>query len=142
MAEREKFPGYGPCLSGPEYDRKITSLYRHAAERPGNRDAIEKELEAGEFFLLIDHRLGTKFPVNKRQALLAAKQRIGEKRMKLVYDYLLASIRKRRFATGMQFLFERMSAEFAKILTAEELDALLDRENGKTPVLPLDTDKL
>jgi len=143
MVEREAFPGYGPRLSGREYDGKIAELYQSLAGNAatGSSD-IEAEIETGEFNLLIDHKLGIDFPADKRAALLDAKRRIGRNRLKLVAAYLGASLRKRGFANAMQVLLEQMCAEFAKILTEEELIALLDRKPGETPILPLDPGKL
>ena len=144
MVKGENKLGYGAQLSGKEYDRKVADLFRNAAQETSTakEKEIERRLEADEFNLLLDYKLGLDFPEYKRQALFAAKMRANGKRLKLVAEFLKQSLVKRQFADGMQIMLDQICAEFSTILSPEEMDALLDLKDGQRLILPLDPEKL
>lgn len=66
---------HGPRLSPEEYRRRIVALHDAAPESGG-----ETALERREFDLRLDHRLGTRFPAQRRERLWAAHQAFQRRR--------------------------------------------------------------
>lgn len=62
---------HGPRISGAEYDRRIIALHAE----PSNAD--EREIRRQELEITIDHRLGTRFPRERREALWNAQQAVA-----------------------------------------------------------------
>ena len=135
---------YGPCLTSEEYQRAVVALYRRAAEgrMPAALGDIEQAIKDAEFNLQIDYKLGRNFPAERRQALLAAKHRAEKGRLSLVRGFVRKLLRKRQFAGAMQLWLERLTEEFAKVLSPDELNALMELKPGEKPVLPIEADKL
>lgn len=70
---------HGPKLSGEEYDHRIVALYADGPALPDHEETAR--LRRAEFDLLIDHRLGTGFPVARRERLWAAQRRLDRRRV-------------------------------------------------------------
>jgi hypothetical protein len=129
---------YGPRLTDAEYEKQIVSLYRSLPPMPSPEQ--DQETRRQELNLAIDHRLGRAFPEERRAALWAVQQRIEKKRLSLAAKYLL-----RRFVSGLlirhaQSLAGYAAAEYAKVLSPEEVRRFLDLKQGERPTLPVDID--
>lgn len=129
---------YGPRLTDAEYEKQIVSLYRSLPPMPSPEQ--DQKTRQQELNLAIDHRLGRGFPEERRAALWAVQQRIEKKRLSLAAKYLL-----RRFVSGLlirhaQSLAGYAAAEYAKVLSPEEVRRFLDLKQGERPTLPVDID--
>ncbi len=83
--------------------------------------------------LAIDHRLGRKFPEDRRDALWAASERVESKRIWLGLKFVLGSLTGR--GAHAQALTRALEREYSTVLTPSELQQFL----GPTPrALPID----
>lgn len=142
--ENDLLSKYGTRLTERQYEQSVSKLYRQAAESLPSAlpQEIEETLKAKEFSLAIDHRLGVNFPIEKREALWSAKQRVEKQRIRLIGRFIKNSILKREFADGMEIVLDQMKKEFSKVLTDEELQAFMELEDGETPVGLIDPERL
>ena len=79
---------HGPKLSAEEFERRIVALYTDGPAMPSA--AEELRLRRAEFELAVDHRLGTAFPLDRRERLWAAQQRVDRRRFWHLFKGLLA----------------------------------------------------
>lgn len=128
---------HGRRLTGAEFDRRVAQL--HAALPPApTRDQL-RALRRAELDLAIDHRLGERFPTERRDALWRIHERLEKKRGRLVLWHLVkhfvpgALDRRARGLAG--YLFD----EYRRVLTQPELSAflgvetLMEREKERLP---------
>lgn len=118
-SQDRRLADFGPKLSRDEYERRIVALHEGAPPLP-DKDA-ERRTRRGELDLLIDYRLGQRFPDSRREALWQAQERLDKRRV----WHLLAGILAH--PTDPSAAVARAQVRgFAKVLTREELRALLD----------------
>ncbi|MBL4570701.1 MAG: hypothetical protein JKY21_06060 [Alcanivorax sp.] len=113
-------PGHGRRLSLREYEAGIVSLYENVPSHPD--PATQKRLAAAELDLLIDHRLGVRFPISRRTELHRVHQRYQKrvgKQLLLFFSRWLLEHRQNRVATGLL-------RDFSSILTRKEFLALFN----------------
>jgi len=80
---------YGPTISSEEFENKVTAL--HLSTPPISTPHQDQRVRHGELNALIDHKLGTGFPVEKRKALWAIQRKLDRKRLLHVLSGLLTS---------------------------------------------------
>lgn len=111
---------HGDRLNIDEYHQRLAELY---ATAPASPDRMQtRALDRAELDLVIDHRLGIRFPRERRDALWATQEQIRARRgillLSAVFGRLLPLSQKRSAA-------QRVEAEYAKVLGAEELRRFL-----------------
>lgn len=131
---------YGPRLTADEYERRIVELHRGLTPMP--TEAQDREVRRLALDLKIDHRLRRDFPRERREALWAIQQRIEKKRLWLALRYFLRRLFPRNLARGAQRLAGYMVDEYAKVLSARELECFFGLHEGQRPTLPIDMDQL
>jgi len=114
---------YGPRLTDDEYERRIIALHRGLPPLPTR--AQDEEIRRRELELAIDHRLGRDFPRERREALWAARQRVEKKRLRFAAAHLLRRLFGRRSARDGERLAQGLMGEYAKVLSAAELERFL-----------------
>ena len=128
--------GHGPRLSDEEHDRRIVQLY---AGRPAAPSRQEQEwLRRQELELAIDHRLGTEFPRERRDALWAIQQRVERRRGRLLLRHLVRRVLPGSLARGAQGLAGFLVDEYAKVLNRKELESFFGEAEARAPALPVD----
>lgn len=137
--------GYGECISGKEYDRRIAELHRHASPMPSKEE--DREIRRKELNLAIDHRLGIKFPQNRRDQLWEVMEHVERKRLWLGLKYVFKKMLMRKAVSkGLVYkangLAGIMVDEFAKILNTQELYRFFQLKPGEHPSLPVDSDEI
>jgi hypothetical protein len=95
-----------------------------------------------ELELAIDHRLGRDFPLERREALWAAKERVEKKRLRLGVKFLVKRLFAKNVNKEAQGLAGYMVDEYAKVLNAAELESFFGLKKGERPELPIDIDEL
>jgi len=131
---------YGPRLTDDEYERRIIELHRGLPPMPTK--AQDEAVRRRELELAIDHRLGRDFPRERRDALWTVQQRIEKKRLRLGFKHLLRRLFGQPLAHDAQRLAKYAADEYAKVLSAPELERFLGvREDGR-PALPIGADQL
>jgi len=128
--------GYGPLLSGEEYEKKIMALYSGLPPVPSREQ--ESEVRRKELELTIDHRLGRDFPRLKREALWAIQQQVEKKRGRLIFKYVLRKIFYKGLIRDALGLAGYLVEEYAKVLNQRELDSFFGPEEARHPGLPVD----
>lgn len=131
---------HGPRITAEEYQRNISELYAQPSPIPA-KDR-ERVIWRRELDLNIDHRLGCRFPQERRDALWAIQERVEKRRFRLVFKHLFRRLFAKWLATNAQQLAGFLVEEYAKVLTPEELQAYFCLSPGEKPVLPIDTDRL
>lgn len=118
-SQDRRLADFGPKLSRDEYERRIVALHEGAPPLP-DEDA-ERRTRRGELDLLIDYRLGQRFPDSRREALWRAQERLDKRRV----WHLLAGILAH--PTDPSAAVARAQVRgFARVLAREELGELLD----------------
>lgn len=115
---------HGPVLSDEEYEQRIFALYDALPPMP-SVDA-ERELRRRELDVLIDHRLGVRFPRERREALWAAQEHIDKRRTRLGVASLARAALPRALQPKSSRLARFAVDEYAKVLTREELARFLE----------------
>jgi hypothetical protein len=131
---------YGPRLTDDEYERRIVELRRGLPPMPTK--AEDGALRRRELELAIDHRLGRDFPRERRDALWTLQQRIEKKRLRLGFKHLLRRLFGQPLVRDAQRLAGYAVDEYAKVLSALELERFLGVPDGQRPALPIDADQL
>lgn len=137
--------GYGECISGKEYDRRIVELHSHASPMPSKEE--DREIRRKELNLAIDHRLGVKFPQNRRDQLWEVMEHVERRRLSLGLKYVFKKVLMRKAvsrglvdkANGLAGI---MVDEFAKILNTQELYRFFQLKPGEQPSLPVDSNEI
>lgn len=118
MVGDETARDYGERLGLAEYERRLTALYSDAPASPDRMQTLA--LDRAEFDLVIDHRLGVKFPRERRDALWAIQERIRNRRGLIILRSLIAKVLARRpfdYPTAA----DTVKAEYSKVLDRDEL---------------------
>src|SRR5689334_12033573 len=105
---------YGPVLSDEEYERRIFELYHALPEMPSAE--AERELRRRELDILVDHRLGSLFPADRREALWAAQQAIERRRLRSAMASMARAVFGTRLSGGRSPLVGFAIDEYAKVL--------------------------
>jgi hypothetical protein len=132
--------GHGPYLSDREYDRKIIELRSTLPSSPTKEQ--DRRARRLELDLDIDHRLGMAFPAERREALWAIQEKVEKKRLRLAFKYILRKVFGRWFIKDVRRLTGFMVDEYAKTLTADELERFFDFKEGRRSSLPIDINQL
>jgi hypothetical protein len=111
-------PDHGPRLSGAEYDRRVVALQEGLPAAPSRSERAR--VRRAEFDLMIDYRLGTRFPGDRREALWAVQQRIERGRVMIGLRRILSGLLPRASERGATRLVRRLEREYAAVLTPEE----------------------
>ncbi|BAV99391.1 hypothetical protein [Lysobacter enzymogenes] len=110
---------FGPKLTRDDYERRIVALHEGAQPMPDAER--ERRTRRGELDLLIDYRLGQRFPDSRREALWQAQERLDKRRLWHLLAGMLAH------PTDPSAAVARAQVRgFAKVLAREELGELLD----------------
>jgi hypothetical protein len=110
---------FGPKLTRDDYERRIVALHEGAPPMPDAER--ERRTRRGELDLLIDYRLGQRFPDSRREALWQAQQRLDKRRVWHLLAGLVAH------PTDPSAAVARAQVRgFAKVLDPAELGVLLD----------------
>ena len=115
-------------LTQQEFEESIANLYQTEYD--------ESILQRRELELTIDHRLGTEFPIDRREQLWEVCQNIERSRLRFAVKWLtnvLTSRLRRRQSTK---LAQVVIDEYAKVLTTQELIMYFGRDATENPSLP------
>ena len=119
--------GYGPRLTGEEYDRAIVALHERLPPMPTREE--DRAARRAELDLAIDHRLGREFPQTKRDALWQVMQSLERRRLRLIGRYLVARVfplgGRWRERAG-QGLARALVGQFSRVLTDRELESFFE----------------
>jgi hypothetical protein len=131
-----KTPDHGPVISDEEYERRMFALYEGLPPIPSRHQ--EHDIRRRELDILIDHRLGSRFPEDRREALWVAHQNVDKRRIRTAIEAFSMSILPggMRRATGR--LAGSAAREYGKVLSQGELDQFLGTDRGQPPALPFD----
>lgn len=129
---------YGPKLSDEEYERAVVELHGRQPDMPSR--AEDREIRRQELFLMIDHRLGTEFPTETREALWRVHQDVERRRLRLVFGSLLRRFSVRGRAQRANTLAARLVDEYARVLGREDAERFFGLEPGEPPSLPVDSE--
>jgi hypothetical protein len=127
---------HGPKISGEEYDKRIVALHENLP--PSLSSDQEREVRRQELEIMIDYRLGTHFPKERREQLWQVADRVDKKRLSLMTSYLLRRPFKGRFLKKSQGLAGYVVDEYAKVLDRSELVMFFGEEETEHPSLPID----
>jgi len=127
---------HGPRLSDSEYERRMVKL--HEGLPPMTSREAEREVRRRELDILIDHRLGTRFPRERRDALWEAQQRVERKRIRLGFEAVALALLPRLFERRANRLAGAAVREYGKVLSEPELRRFLDVAHPNEAVLPFD----
>lgn len=70
---------YGATISQQQYDERVLALHNNAPPIPTAHQDLQ--IRHGELNALIDHKLGTQFPHDRRKALWDIQCRLDRKRL-------------------------------------------------------------
>lgn len=142
MLERTMPPAFdhGPRLSDAEYDRRIVALHEGQPAMPTREQ--DRAIRRRELDLAIDHRLGTAFPQEKRDALWNIQERVEKKRARLAIKSVFRGLLAKGLARDAQAAAAFLIEEYGKVLTRPELESFFGFENGTPPSLPVDLEQL
>src|SRR5574341_628721 len=102
----EREINYGPRLTDEEYERRLVQLHAGLPSMPTKQQ--DREVRRRELDLAIDHRLGSDFPGERREALWAIKQQVEKRRLRLALKYLLRRFFAKSLARDVQGLADYM----------------------------------
>lgn len=128
--------GYGPRLTGEEYDRRIVALHSGLPAIPSREE--DRRVRRAALDLAVDHRLGRDFPRDRRNALWAVQERLERKRIKLMATYLLKRLFGQSLAPQARGLAGYVVDQYATVLSPSELEKFFGVEEVRSPGLPLD----
>jgi hypothetical protein len=126
---------HGPKLSGEEYDRRIVELYEDLPATPSRKQMMD--VKRNELEIMIDHRLGTLFPRERREKLWAAQRKIDRRRLRLFAAYLFRHLFKKNFLKEKNWIAQCVVDEYAKVLNQSELEMFFGKREVKNPSLPI-----
>ena len=118
--------GHGPRLTDEEYERRVVELY--SGQPPVPTREQDRRIRRQELELAIDHRLGTDFPRDRREALWAIQQRVERRRKRLMFRYLVKWLLPGGVSRGANRLAGYLVDEYAKELNEAELRAFFGEE--------------
>jgi hypothetical protein len=127
---------YGPLLSGPEFDKRVTELYLALPDNPSAADA--QEVRRAEFDLMIDRRLGLHFPAARREALWEVNIKMSRHPLRLFLAWQVGRILPRLLAVATRRVASKVIDEYRTVLAPEELKFFFGESEIASPGLPLD----
>lgn len=127
---------HGPRISGAEYDRKVANLYLELPESPS--DEVERHARRRELDLKIDHRLGIRFPEERREALWHVDERMSRRPLRMLLAWQIGKIVPRYLAGAARRLGSNVINEYRTVLTPQELELFFGGREVDSPGLPID----
>lgn len=127
---------HGPRLSGVEYDRRVTELYLGLPDNPSTEE--EQRAQRQEFDLRIDHRLGTRFPDERREALWRVNVRMSRRPIRMLLAWQLGRVLPRLLAAAARRMASKVIEEYRSVLTPQELELFFGGDEIAAPGLPVD----
>lgn len=109
---------YGPRLTQAEYEHKLVSLQAGRATNPSFEQ--DRKIRVFELNLMIDYRLGTNFPLDRRQELVAEHRRQSTARL---WHAAKGAFTLRGPSAG---LTKGVVDGFSRVLSDEDLKAFLE----------------
>jgi hypothetical protein len=117
---------HGPRLSDEEYEKRIFAIYDALPPMP-SREA-ERDVRRRELDVLIDHRLGVRFPSERRDALWHAQEQIEQRRSRIGIETLARALLPSKLHSRTSGLARFAVNQYAKVLNSEELERFLGDE--------------
>jgi|SRR5471032_3095441 len=128
---------HGSRLSERDYERQIVDLYSRTPEHAAND--TDEALRRRTLDLTIDFRLGRDFPAARRDALWKIHTAVEKRRVRMMFSWLLHAIPFSRLHGKANGVARYLVAEYATVLTDEELALFFDLKKNEHPVLPVDS---
>lgn len=113
---------YGPRISQADFEQASLELIARADPDETAEQSLARE--RAEFFLLVDYRLGTQFPADRREALWKARQRV----LHTSFWQALKLAWRRPVGDGLS---ELLVKEFSQVLEAKEVATLLGLDQNE-----------
>lgn len=126
MSEPPAAGRHGPRLSRREYERGIIALH----EQPGLSGA---QIRRAELELAIDHRLGTAFPADRREALWRIQQRLPDGPLGLIASWVTGWLSRPWLERRTARTARHLVASWATVLDAQELRDFLGERDSEDP---------
>ena len=114
---------YGERLSLDEYERRLTALYGAAPAKPTADERYR--LERAELDLVIDYRLGTAYPAERRDALWMTQKRVRGRWGWLLLGHVASKLLPARATEAGTTIPGFMRREYEKVLDPEDLEQFL-----------------
>lgn len=114
---------YGRKIDAQEYKQRVIALYEMPPTKPYKSKSAN--FRRHELDLTIDHRLGVDFPIERREALWRAQQRLNRRQLPILF---LSLIRRSLGSKGPleEPLYRLVLREYGKVLSGPELSAMVD----------------
>lgn len=110
---------YGPTITQEQLDARVLALHNNAPPVPTPHQ--ELQIRHGELNAMIDHKLGTQFPQERRTALWNVQQSLDRKRLlHVIKGFVTHPLRPSEALTKPQV------KGFAQVLTDNELQAFFE----------------
>lgn len=121
---------YGQKLDAREYQRRVLELY----ERPGQLLTGRQQtmLRRRELELTIDHKLGVDFPLERREALWKAQQRLHRRHVPVLLLWLVGKAFGSKKSVE-EPMYELVLREYGRVLSSSELSAMVDIPINQLP---------
>lgn len=132
---------HGSRLSERDYERQIVDLHSRTPEQAddANDAAADDALRRRTLDLTIDFRLGRDFPAARRDALWKIHTAVEKRRVRMMFSWLLHAIPFSRLHGKANGLARYLVAEYATVLSEEELALFFDLKKNERPALPVDS---
>lgn len=127
---------HGPRLPDAEFDRRIVALQEGLPPEPSRAQLAA--VRRAEFELGVAHRLGTRFPPERLEALWKAQERIARRTGRLLLWSLLERAWRGLLSRRAQGAASAVVREYASVLAPAELEAYLGADEVRAPGLPDD----
>jgi hypothetical protein len=125
---------HGPRLTGAEFDARVAELY---AALPAHATPEEQQRASRlEFDLIVDHRLGTQFPADRREALWVVQQRLRRRPFRMATTWALRALFPRFLARAANSLGVGVIDAYRSVLTEAELEQFFGKAEVDAPGLP------
>lgn len=116
---------HGPRISKREFERHITKLYE---KTPSNLNREEQfSLMQKELDLIIDHRLGINFPIERREKLWRIRRKTESSIAKNILFLFSRSLLKFRTAG----IADKLLKDYREVLSKKEFNAFFDIKKEK-----------
>jgi len=94
-----------------------------------------KRYRQAEFDLMIEYRLGSDFPTEKREKLQIIHEQLLKKTEELRNAYAEGKLNHEQLLSGIQDLSHNIKEQYSQVLTEEEVALLLGKEQQDIPFL-------
>jgi hypothetical protein len=115
---------HGPRISLDEYNRRVLALQELSGPMP--TAAQDRERMWQELNLMIDYRLGTAFPRDRRERLWVLRKELERKRLRLGLWMLVKRVFSGREKPNREWSGDLIIRHYSKALDPEELKAFLE----------------